>query len=61
MRLIMGVIVVAMGVYVLKDTALGFLQIGAGALLIWRGVRDEIARRGRSNREADTRANCGQG
>jgi hypothetical protein len=42
MRLILGIVVVAMGVVMTSHTSLGYMQILAGAVLVWLGVRDEI-------------------
>lgn len=44
MRLISGVLVTAMGIALLRSTPWAIVQILGGALLVWRGVRDEIKR-----------------
>ena len=38
----MGIIVVAVGAVIVRDTPLAYLQILGGAFLVWAGVRDEI-------------------
>ena len=48
MRLVMGVIVVAMGIVVTAHTSMGFVQIVGGALLVWAGVKDEIKKHGQA-------------
>ena len=42
MKIVMGLVVMATGVAILPHTAMGFIQIIAGAFLAWRGVCAEI-------------------
>jgi hypothetical protein len=42
MKLVMGIIVVAMGAVIAHHTWMGFVQIGLGAVLVWIGVINEI-------------------
>jgi threonine/homoserine/homoserine lactone efflux protein len=63
MKIVMRIVIAAMGVYILRDTPMGFVQIFAGAYLTWRGVQQEIKRasrakeRGESQTQEETNGN----
>jgi hypothetical protein len=48
MMIVMGLVVIAMGVFVLPTTSMGFVQIAAGAFLTYRGIQKELRNQSQS-------------